>query len=181
MKRICVLLAEGFEEIEAVTLVDVLRRASLEVVTCSLSGIEVEGAHGITVKADSTVDRALGENWHMVLLPGGMPGSTNLRDDDRVGELLRKTASEGGYVGAICAAPIALGRFGLLEGKRATSYPGFADQLTGAEYLEARVVKDGKVLTSRGPGTALEFALAVVEELVGAPQAGELRERMLVV
>jgi 4-methyl-5(b-hydroxyethyl)-thiazole monophosphate biosynthesis len=179
MKRICIPLAEGFEEIEAVTLIDVLRRAGHTVTTCSLGGSEVTGAHGVVMRADSTVDRALAADWDMVVLPGGMPGATNLRDDARVGKLLERTARAGAYVGAICAAPIALGRFGLLQGKKATSYPGFGEQLAGATYEEDRVVCDETVLTSRGPGTAMEFALALVEKLSGVQKARELGDQLL--
>ena len=177
--RVAVLLAEGFEEIEAVTLIDVLRRAGLAVTTCGLSGLQVKGSHGITVAADTTIDAALAGAWDMVILPGGMPGSTTLRDDARVGKLLEKAAGAGGYVGAICAAPIALARFGHLEGRQATSYPGFAPELGGADYREDRVVCDGRVMTSRGPGTAMEFALAIVERLAGPAKARELKAQML--
>ena len=179
MKRICIPLADGFVEIEAVTLIDVLRRAGNAVSTAALTGGDVRGAHGVVITADTSLDRALEEDWDLVVLPGGMPGSTNLRDDARVGELLTKVAAAGGSVGAICAAPIALGRFGLLQGKKATSYPGFADQMPGALYHEDRVVCDGAVLTSRGPGTAMEFALAIVEKLSGRKQAEELSGQLL--
>ncbi len=180
MKKICIPLADGFEEIEAVTLIDVLRRAGFGVTTCGVHGLQVRGSHEITVAADTTLDRALEDAWDLVVLPGGMPGSTNLRDDARVGKLLEKTAKAGGYIGAICAAPIALARFGFVEGKSVTSYPGFAEQLVGARYREDRVVCDGKLLTSRGPGTAMEFALAIVEQLGGRAKADELRKQMLV-
>jgi|GEM_PF-484721 len=109
MKRICIPLAEGFEEIEAVTLIDVLRRAGCDVKTCSLQEADVKGAHGVTVTSDIRITEALDCDWDLVVLPGGMPGSTHLRDDDRVGELLHKTADAGNYVGAVCAAPIVLG------------------------------------------------------------------------
>jgi protein deglycase len=179
MQKICVPLANGFEEIEAVTLIDVLRRAGFTVTTCGLAGLQVRGAHDITVTADTTLDKALDGAWDLVVLPGGMPGATTLRDDARVGKLLERTAAAGGYVGAICAAPIALGRFGLVKGKKATSYPGFAGELTGADYREDRVVCDGKVLTSRGPGTAMEFALAITEVLAGRAKVDELKKQML--
>jgi protein deglycase len=180
MKKICVPLAEGFEEIEAVTLVDVLRRAGFGVETCGLNDLQVRGSHGIAVTADITLDQALEGSWDLIVLPGGMPGATNLRDDVRVGKLLANTARTEGYVGAICAAPIALAHFGFLKGKKATSYPGFSAQMPGADYRNERVVFDGKVLTSRAPGTAMEFALAITELLAGREKADELKKQMLV-
>ena len=179
MKNICIPLANGFEEIEAITLIDVLRRAGFNVATCGLSGAQAKGAHNVTVAADMTIDEALKGTWDLVVLPGGMPGATNLRDDDRVGKLLEQTSKSGGYVGAICAAPIALARFGFVKGKKATSYPGFGEQMPGADYREDRVVCDDKVLTSRGPGTAMEFALAITEVLAGSVKVDELRKQML--
>jgi 4-methyl-5(b-hydroxyethyl)-thiazole monophosphate biosynthesis len=180
MARICVLLASGFEEIEAVTIVDVLRRAGLEVATLAVGANPVRGSHAIPITADRRLAEASGEEWDMVILPGGMPASTNLRDDVAVQDLLRRQAAKGGRIGAICAAPIALGKAGLLRGKKATSYPGFQDQLPGASYQEAPVVCDGNIITSRGPGTAMEFALRIVRELKGAPVAEELGKGMLV-
>jgi 4-methyl-5(b-hydroxyethyl)-thiazole monophosphate biosynthesis len=115
-----------------------------------------------------------------VVLPGGLPGATNLRDDPRVADLLRRQAEAGKRIGAICAAPIVLGKAGLLKGKKATSYPGFQDQLTGASYEVAPVVRDGNIITSRGPGTAMEFALAIVADLKGKATADGLRKGMLV-
>jgi protein deglycase len=180
MKKICIPLAEGFEEIEAVTLIDVLRRAGFGVQTCGLKGLLVNGAHSIVLAADMTLDEALDGAWDLVVLPGGMPGATNLRDDERIGRLLHKTAEAGGYIGAICAAPIALARFGFVNGRKATSYPGFAEQMAEAMYSEDSVVCDGKLLTSRGPGTAMEFAMAITEQLAGKPKADTLRKQMLV-
>jgi protein deglycase len=180
MKRICLPLADGFEEIEAITLIDVLRRAGFGVETCSLNNLQVRGSHGITVSADMTLDQALESSWDLVVLPGGMPGATNLRDDARVGKLLEKASKAGSYIGAICAAPIALAHFGFLKGKKATSYPGFGAQMQGVEYRNDRVVFDGKVLTSRAPGTAMEFALAITELLAGKEKSDELKKQMLV-
>ncbi len=180
MKRICIPLADGFEEIEATTLIDVFRRASFVVKTCGVNGLSVQGSHGVALTADITLDDALDSPWDLTALPGGMPGATNLRDDARIGRLLERTVRTGGYVAAICAAPIVLARFGFLQGRKATSYPGFAGQMPGAEYCEDRVVCDGRILTSRGPGTAMEFALAIVELLADGERAETLKKQMLV-
>jgi 4-methyl-5(b-hydroxyethyl)-thiazole monophosphate biosynthesis len=181
MSRVCVLLAPGFEEIEAVTIIDVLRRAEIEVITLSVEdGLEVKGSHGILVRADSTLADGAREAWDMVILPGGMPGSTHLRDHAGVQELIRKQHQRGGMLAAICAAPIVLGAAGVLVGKKVTSYPGFEKELTGATPTTDSVVKDGNIVTSRGPGTALYFALEIVAELGGRPLADKLRWAMLV-
>ena len=180
MPRCCVLLADGFEEIEAVTVIDVLRRAEIEVTTLGLSGRQVTGSHAITVEADETLDARLHETWDLVVLPGGMPGSANLRDDPRVQALVKAQDERGGQLAAICAAPIALASAGVLSGRRATSYPTFGDQLGDAVYATERVVRDGNLTTSRGPGTALDFALGLVERLAGAETASTLRHAMLV-
>lgn len=184
-KKVCVLLAPGFEEIEAVTVVDVLRRAGIEVATLSVDGagsdgLEVTGSHGIPVRADTTLDAGAGEAWDMVILPGGMPGSTHLRDHPGVQTLIRSQHAAGRRIGAICAAPIALAAAGVLEGRKATSYPGFEKDLRGARCSTDPVVRDAHVLTSRGPGTAFAFALSIVADLAGAPAADELRSGMLV-
>jgi 4-methyl-5(b-hydroxyethyl)-thiazole monophosphate biosynthesis len=178
--RVLVPLATGFEEIEAVAVIDVLRRAGVEVVTAGLQTGPITGSHAIAIVPESTIDRAAAERFDMIVLPGGMPGAEHLRSDARVQALIRSIGERGGYTAAICAAPIALSRAGATSGKRATSYPGFAPQIDCASYVEERVVIDGKLVTSRGPGTALEFALVLVELLVGAKRAAELRSGMLV-
>jgi 4-methyl-5(b-hydroxyethyl)-thiazole monophosphate biosynthesis len=181
MSRACVILAPGFEEIEAVTLIDVLRRAGIDTAVLGLGGKgPVQGSHGITIDAERSLSDAERDSWDIVILPGGMPGATNLRDDPRVIGLIRRQHESGKRIGAICAAPIALGAAGVLEGRKATSYPGFEKELRGATVSTERVVKDGNVLTSRGPGTALEFALAVVADLEGKAAADKLRSGMLV-
>jgi 4-methyl-5(b-hydroxyethyl)-thiazole monophosphate biosynthesis len=176
--RVLVPLAEGFEEIEAVTIIDVLRRASIEVVTAALGELIVQGSHGIRVTADRRLDDVDGGDFDAVVLPGGMPGSRALRDDERVLSVVRHLARENKLVAAICAAPIALEAAGVLAGKRATSYPG--NELPSARYAEDRVVADGAIVTSRGPGTALEFALVLVERLKGSETAEKLRSGMIV-
>jgi 4-methyl-5(b-hydroxyethyl)-thiazole monophosphate biosynthesis len=182
-KTVLVPLAPGFEEIEAVTIVDVLRRAGVKVVTASLGAQDVPGAHDVHVRADTTLDAAVkgGAKYDAVVLPGGMPGASNLREDARVLSALKSCAAHDGITAAICAAPIALEAAGLLKGRRATAYPGFREQLaSAAQRLDARVVEDGHVITSAGPGTALDFALALVARLAGADRAADLRKGMLV-
>lgn len=178
MSKVLVILAEGFEEIEAVTIIDVLRRADVEVTGASLGDRQVRGAHALTLEADCRLDDVRGQTFDVVILPGGMPGSKNLRDDARVLDCLRAQQQSGRYIGAICAAPIALEAAGVLSGKRATCYPGY--EIPSAKFSEERVVRDDKLVTSRGPGTALEFALEWVNILVGPDKAKRLREGMIV-
>lgn len=179
MSKIAVLLAEGFEEIEAVTIIDVLRRAELDVEVLGVGGREVKGAHRLSVRAD----RELGQQrelYEMVVLPGGLPGAHHLRDHAGVQALIDQHYKAGKWLAAICAAPIALGKAGVLQGKKATCYPGFEAELTGAKHVLELVVQDGQVITSRGPGTAIEFALYLVEILRDRQAADELRKGMLV-
>jgi protein deglycase len=171
-------LAEGFEEIEAVTIIDVLRRGGIEVITAALAGSPVRGSHGIALECDATLESVASRDFDAVVLPGGMPGAKNLKEDGRLRELVRRSAARGKLVGAICAGPIALEAAGLLAGKRATSYPGH--ELPSAQRVEEPVVTDGNIVTSRGPGTALEFALALVARLAGTETATRLRAAMLV-
>lgn len=177
MSRAGVVLARGFEEIEAVTAIDVLRRAEVEVLTVGLTSGPIEGSHGIAIVVDRTIDEVAGEPLDAIVLPGGMPGAATLRDDERVQRLVARAAAEGRLVAAICAAPIALAAAGVLRGRRATCYPGF--ELPGATRTDERVVVDGRIVTSRGPGTALDFALALVRELVGSAEELRLRAAML--
>jgi 4-methyl-5(b-hydroxyethyl)-thiazole monophosphate biosynthesis len=178
MPKVALLISNGFEEIEAVTLIDVLRRAGVDVVVAGLNGETVLGGHDIRMHVDRGIDQVKADELDGVVLTGGAPNAQSLRDDERVQALLRAAAEADKFVCALCAAPIALDRAGVLEGKRATSYPGF--ELPTAEYVNERVVEDGKIITSRGPGTALEFALTLVRRLVGHVRATELRQRMLV-
>lgn len=177
MSRVLIPLAEGFEEIEAVTVIDLLRRAGIEVIVAGLAPGAVTGAHGITVAPDTELDTVLDEDFDMVVLPGGMPGATNLAADVRLLALLRRQAEDGRLTAAICAAPAVLAQAGLLAGKRATSFPGFLTPVSapGTLVLDDAVVEDGKIITSRGPGTAMDFALALIERLEGLParQAAE--------
>lgn len=176
MKKIAVLLARGFEEIEALTVVDVLRRAGMDARMVSLDGWRVTGSHGIAVQADTLWPVGIADEYDMVVLPGGLPGAEYLRDDARVQRLIPAMLDGGRFVAAICAAPIALEAAGVLAGRKLTSYPGYEDELSG-EYLQDMVVRDGNLITSRGPATALPFAFALVEALGG--DAAPLRRGML--
>jgi protein deglycase len=169
MASVLVPLAPGFEDLEATTLVDLLRRADIEVITAGLHPGLVQGARGMRVQPDAHLDEVLARDFDMIALPGGMPGAENLKNDARIQALLKRLAAAGKYTTAICAAPIALAQAGLLDGRRATSYPGFIDKAPppGATYLTDAVVVDGRVVTSRGPGTAMDFALTLVELLAG--------------
>lgn len=168
MARVLVPLAQGCEELEAVTIIDILRRAGIEVVSAGLAAGPVRASRGTVLLPDATLDAVLQQAFDLVVLPGGMPGSEHLKNDARIIALLKQTAAAGKHVAAICAAPMALHAAGLLAGKRATSYPGVLDQLPGTHhYCQEAVVTDGQVVTSRGPGTAMDFALTLVELLVG--------------
>jgi 4-methyl-5(b-hydroxyethyl)-thiazole monophosphate biosynthesis len=179
-KRVLVPLAEGFEEIEALTIVDILRRAGVEVVTAGLAPGLVTGRSGITLKPDTTLDDALaGPAFDLVALPGGMPGSTILRDDPRIISALKGAHERGGWVAAICAAPIALARAGLLEGRDATCHPGMVAELPDAARNDAHVVISDRVVTSRAPGTAMEVVFALVRILCGEAAAAEVNTGVL--
>ncbi|MDD5388724.1 MAG: DJ-1/PfpI family protein [Gallionellaceae bacterium] len=169
MKSVLIPLAPGFEDLEAVTLIDLLRRAGIEVVSAGLHVGLIEGSRGVRVQPDATLDEVMARDFDMIALPGGMPGAEHLKNDARVQTLLRRLGGAGKYTAAICAAPIALAQAGLLDGKRATSYPGFVEKLglPNTTCLNDPVVVDGKVATSRGPGTAMDFALTLIELLVG--------------
>jgi 4-methyl-5(b-hydroxyethyl)-thiazole monophosphate biosynthesis len=176
MTKVLVPLAAGCEELEAVTIIDLLRRAGIEVVAAGLQPGIVKAARGTLLVPDCTLDVALHENFDMVVLPGGMPGMTNLKEDPRIIPLLRRMAQDGKYTCAICAAPAVLGEAGLLKGKVATSFPGFVDRmnLPGTTFSNEPVVKDGKVMTSRGPGTAMDFSLELIETLAGRARRDEV-------
>ncbi len=180
-KRVLIVLAEGFEEIEAVTPIDILRRAGVEVRIAGLSGKTVSGSHGLQIQADVTLEEA-GSSFDAIILPGGMPGSKNLNQSKKVAEIVKKMYGDGKWVTAICAAPaLALAPAGILEGKKATCYPGFENHFSsGVRFSEDRVVIDKNVITSRGPGTALEFSLELVEKLVSKEAVQKLKEALLI-
>jgi 4-methyl-5(b-hydroxyethyl)-thiazole monophosphate biosynthesis len=180
MKTAAVLFADGFEEIEAVTVVDVLRRAEVDVCLVGIGGRKATGRSGITLVMEMGVVEALGREWDAVIVPGGAKGAELLRDDDSVRRLLLAQDAAHRYIGAICAGPIALGAVGVLDGRRATCYPGFEVQMAEASATSEAVVIDHHVVTSRGPGTAMAFALTLAELLVGAATASRVKKRMLV-
>jgi len=179
MAKVLVPLADGCEELEAVTIIDLLRRAGIEVVSAGLDPGVVKASRGVQLVPDVTLDIALQDDYDMVVLPGGMPGASHLKEDGRVLELLKKMATAGKYTAAICAAPMVLAEAGVLNGKQATSYPGFLDGLPDVTVSAAPVVQDGKVLTSRGPGTAMDFALALVETLAGADKRRQVEAALV--
>lgn len=180
MAKVFMALAPGFEEIETVTVVDILRRAEIEVVLGGLMPGPVAGAHNVSIIPDSTIDAVNASAFDMFILPGGQPGTDNLNADQRVHKLLKEFAAKEKLIGAICAAPIVLAAAGLLKGKRTTCYPSYRDQLNGGIYEDAPVVSDGTIITSQGPGTAIQFGLAVVTRLAGRHTSDGIAKAMLV-
>ena len=176
---VVVFLATGFEEIEAMGIVDTLRRAGIEVVIAGLQTGAIEGGHGVKVVPDRQIEEVNIEDFDAVVLPGGSPGYVNLGNDKRVLDAVRKAFELGKVVAAICAAPSVLAKAGILEGKKATIYPGLENALDGAKHINERVVVDGKIITSQGPGTALEFGVKLVEILVGEKSARELKDSLV--
>lgn len=181
MIKVLVPLAQGCEELEAVTITDLLVRAGFQVTTAGLDKQPVKASRGMCLLPDTSIDNVLEEMFDLIVLPGGLPGADHLRDDARVQMLLKKHAAGGKYVAAICAAPKALAQAGLLEGKTATGYPGVLSALAlhNTEVKESALEIDGKVVTSRGPGTAMDFALALIELLAGKAKR-EAVEKQLV-
>jgi protein deglycase len=180
MKRVAVPLAEGFEEIEAITIVDVLRRGGVQVITFSLtSDREVTGSHQICISCDQLIGEVDFGSCDMIVLPGGMPGSMNLNNHAGLREVLLKMKSEGKFLGAICAAPLVLGNLGLADGVEMTCYPGFEKYLSGAKLSLDGVVADHKVITGRGAGFAMPFAIKLLEILSGESTAKNIAQKML--
>lgn len=179
-KKVCVFLADGFEEIEGLTVVDLLRRAGIEVTTVSIKdSLTIHGAHGIDVQADKLFEEVNYEENDMTVLPGGMPGTLHLGEHQGVKKVLEQFYQNKKYVAAICAAPSILGKYGMLKGRKATSYPGFEDALVGAEYVYEAVAADDFVITSRGMGTAIEFSLKLIEKLLNADKAEAIRKSII--
>lgn len=181
MSRVLVPLAQGCEELEAVTVIDLLRRAGIEVVSAGLDDRPVSASRGVRLIPDVLLDDVLEQEFDMLVLPGGLPGADHLDGDQRIHALLKRMSSGGRYTAAICAAPKVLAHAGLLDDKTATSYPGVIDamELPATRLSDAAVVVDGKVVTSRGPGTAMDFALTLIALLLGEEKRREV-ERSLV-
>ncbi|MCU4156043.1 DJ-1/PfpI family protein [Carboxylicivirga sp. A043] len=181
MKQIALFLADGFEEVEALTPVDVLRRAELQVTTISISETKnVCGAHNITVIADQLFSETNFSTFDALVLPGGMPGTNNLNAHEGLKKVVLQFAKDGKLLGAICAAPLVFGELGLLKNKEATCYPGFEDKLKGARISKQQSVKDDQFITANGIGAAMQFSLNLVSELCGIDKASELAGKMLV-
>ncbi|MCC6303360.1 MAG: DJ-1/PfpI family protein [Gammaproteobacteria bacterium] len=169
MTSVLVPLAQGCEELEAVTVVDLLRRAGIEVITAGLDEHPVRASRGTRLIPDTTLDEAMRRDFDMIVLPGGLPGADHLRDDARIIALLRRMDAARKHIAAICAAPKVLAAAGLLDGRRATAFPGTLDALAVPRLRSADepVVRDDRIITSRGPGTAMDFALTLIEILAG--------------
>lgn len=181
MAKVFQFMANGFEDIEALIPVDVLRRGGVDIKTVSITGSDVvESAHGVKVHTDLTFDEAepLLDDAELLMLPGGMPGATNLDAHEGVKRALKKQAERGKKIAAICAAPLVLGGLGLLNGRRATCYPGFEQTLLGAEYTAELFTVDGNITTGEGPAAALPYAYALLEQLVDADTSHAVAEGM---
>jgi len=178
--KVLVPLAEGFEEIEFSTIVDILRRAGMDVTIAGLKEGVIDGAYGVRVTPDTMIDKVSADDFDVIILPGGNPGYVNLGKSEKVLKLVREMHDRNKYVTAICAAPSVLAKAGVIQGKRATIFPGMEDTLTGAQHSKERVVVDGKIITSQGPGTAMEFAIKLVEVLAGKNKAEGVEEGVLV-
>jgi 4-methyl-5(b-hydroxyethyl)-thiazole monophosphate biosynthesis len=181
-KRALITLAEGAEDLEVVTLLDVLRRAEVEVVLASIESRRmVTCAHGSCLTADAMLLDVLAQDFDLIVLPGGMPGAQRLADHQPLAQRVREQAAQGKLFAAICAAPaLALQGYGVLKQRQMTCYPAFSGQLSGCTYIDRPVVVDGNCITSQGPGTALEFALTLVEQLLGKARRASVASGMLV-
>ncbi len=176
MASVLVPLAQGFEELEAVTVIDLLRRATIDVTVAGLTPGPITASRGTVIVPDLSLDEALQQQYDMVVLPGGQPGATHLEQDERIIELVKKMAAEDKYTAAICAAPTVLAAAGLLDGKRVSSYPAAIDagQYPKIKLTRRSTVTDGKVVTSKGPGTAMDFALELIRLLAGKDKRDEV-------
>lgn len=172
MAKVFIFLANGYEEIEGLTVVDLLRRANIEITMVSITGDrDITGSHGITSRADMLFEETDYSEADMLVLPGGMPGTINLLNHSGLDQLLKNFAAKGKRLAAICAAPRVLGEKGLLSGKKATCYPGNENALLGAQVVNAAVITDGNIITSKGMGTAIDFSLSLIKSLKGSEEA----------
>ena len=180
MKNIALHLATGFEETEAITVIDILRRAKLKVTTISITNeLTVEGAHGIKVISDKLFEEVNYEEFHMIILPGGMPGTTNLDNHIELKKRVIEFDLDEKWIGAICAAPSIVGKLGLLEDREATCYPGFEEKLFGAKIVDKTTVVADNFITSKGLGSAVEFALTIVENLLDKETADKIADAII--
>jgi 4-methyl-5(b-hydroxyethyl)-thiazole monophosphate biosynthesis len=181
MSRVLVPLAQGCEELEAITITDLLVRAGISVTTCGLDDMPVKASRGTTIIPDTSIDKVMDESYDLIVLPGGLPGADHLRDNDLLQLLLKKQAKENKYLAAICAAPKALAKAGVLDGKTATSYPGTLESLgnNAIKISQNAVEIDGNIVTSRGPGTAMDFALTLIELLEGRTKRDEVNQQLV--
>lgn len=180
MKKAVILLAQGTEEVEALVPVDLLRRAGIKVTMASITGkLEITGSHNITIKTDVLLDTINERDYDMLILPGGMPGTLNLQEDLGVQKLIMNFYESGKYLAAICAAPKIYGGMGLLKRRKATCYPGYEEELSGAQIVYDEVVEDGQFITSRGLGTAIPFSLKLIESLISKDVANEIAEKVI--
>lgn len=178
--RLAIMMADGCEEIEGLTVVDLVRRAGMEIDMVSVNGKDsFTGSHGIEIKADLKLESADMDSYDGVILPGGMPGTRNLAAHTGVCDAVKKANATGKLIAAICAAPSVFGGLGLLEGKKATSYPGFEEEMPGCTYLTDKVVVDGNIITSRGMGTAIDFSLAIIEYCIDKATADKLSKGII--
>lgn len=173
-----VFLADGFEEIEFITTVDILRRADIDVLTVGIGGLSLTGAHKIKIQADIIDSDLVESDFDMIVLPGGMPGASNLDKSEVVDRYISLAYKRGKFIAAICAAPFLLGKRGLLNAKDATCYPGFEDQLIGANISSKLVVRSGNIITGKGPGATIDFALELVKCMRDEETANKIRESM---
>ncbi len=178
-KRAAIFLAPGFEEIEALTVVDVLRRVKIEIDMISIDAISVTGSHGITITADRLIEDVDEDQYDILILPGGMPGTKNLEKNAQLQDMVSHFYHEKKWIAAICAAPTILGHAGYLEGRMTCVYPGYEEELLGATIMQDAVVKDGNIITGRGMGCSIPFALAIVAELAGEETANAVKEKIL--
>ena len=178
--KVLIHLADGFEEIEAITTIDILRRANIDTKTVSIKDcLQVIGAHGIEVRADIGFARANYEDADMIILPGGQPGSNNLAKHEGLAEKIKEQHSKGKWLAAICAAPLVFGQMGLLEGVEAICYPSFESELKGAEISTNTVVVSGKFITAKSPGVTMDFAIEIVKQLIGEEAAAQIEQGLI--